>query len=124
MLELHQVGVFVSSSGGCCRLTTDVPETQARTQPGCGRTHGNINGSPASSPDGAAEVGGGGGDAGLDVVVVTLVLVLLLAPHQVGIDVLVNFSLHQIKGEWRELQKQRDMSEQQDYKSTADGFTI
>lgn len=53
---------------------------------------------------------GGVGDAGLDVVVVTLVLVLLLAPHQVGIDVLVDFSLHQIKGEWRELQRQRDAS--------------
>lgn len=49
---------------------------------------------------------GGVGDAGLDVVVVTLVLVLLLAPHQVGIDVLVDFSLHQIKGERKELQRE------------------
>lgn len=58
---------------------------------------------PASSPDGAG-VASAGGEAGLDVVVVTLVLVLLLAPNQVCVDELVDFSLHQIEGEWRELQ--------------------
>lgn len=69
-------------------------------------------------------VAGGVGDAGLDVVVVTLVLVLLLAPHQVGIDVLVDFSLHQIKGEWKELQRERDASEQREHNrpASADGF--
>lgn len=58
---------------------------------------------PASSPD-RAGVASAGGEAGLDVVVVTLVLVLLLAPNQVCVDELVDFSLHQIEGEWRELQ--------------------
>lgn len=60
----------------------------------------------ASSPD-EAGVASAGGEAGLDVVVVTLVLVLLLAPNQVCVDELVDFSLHQIEGEWRELQGHR-----------------
>lgn len=90
--------VFVSSSWSCSGLSTSIPKTHTRTQIAVDTLTAQRS-FPASSPDGAG-VASAGGEARLDVVVVTLVLVLLLAPDQVCIDVLVNFSLHQIKGEW------------------------
>lgn len=55
-----------------------------------------------SLPDRLGTVSGGA-HAGLDVVVVSLVLMLLLTPDQVSIGIFLSLSLHQVKGERREL---------------------
>lgn len=90
--------MFVSSGWSCGGLTAGVPGTHTRTQTAADTLTAQRS-FPASSPDGTG-VTSAGAEAGLYVAVVTLVLVLLLAPDQVCIDVLVNFSLYQIKGEW------------------------
>lgn len=116
--------MFVSSRWSCSGLTTGVPETHTHThthgtQPAvCAHTLAAQRCFPASSPD-RAGVASAGGEAGLDVVVVTLVLVLLLAPNQVCVDVLVDFSLHQIEGEWRELQGHRKDGKAHDILTTS-----
>ena len=45
----------------------------------------------------------GGADARLHILVGTHVLVLLLHPAHLGFGVLQQFSLHQVKREWRQL---------------------
>lgn len=55
------------------------------------------------SPDGTGAVYHA--DPWLDVIIVALVLVLLLAPQHLSLWVLIKFSLHQVKREWRKLGK-------------------
>lgn len=77
-----------------------------RAEPGEMRRTGPLGGQPApgASPHGLGAADGGA-QPRLHVVVVALVLVLLLAPHQIGVGVLLHFPQQQVKGEGRELRR-------------------
>lgn len=68
---------------------------------------------PRSLPHGLGPVDGGA-QPGLDVVVVALVLVLLLAPHQLGVGVLLRLLLQEVEGERGQLRGGRGRDEEGD----------